>query len=94
MASLQADYAQPTEGSEKTFKHDLPQITAHSSTEERVVYLSALRTSAVHLQDEINNFLTLKMEQDKAAAEGTGKSGTDDAKDEENYGEEVVEDDG
>lgn len=47
----------------------------------------------MNLQDEVNSFLTTKMEEDKAL---TGSEGTkvDDKAEEENYGEEKVEEDG
>ena len=45
------------------------------------------------LQDEVNGFLTTKMEEDKALA-GSAGTKVDDRAEEENYGEEKVEDDG
>lgn len=57
------------------------------------MYLSALRKSVVELQDEVNGFLTTKMEEDKALAASAGMK-ADDKVEEENYGEEKVEDDG
>ena len=53
-------------------------------TSDRVAYLAALQTSLKDLQKDVNTFLTQKMVDDKAA---------DDAKDEETYGEEVVDED-
>ena len=89
-ASLKADYTSPT--ATKTFTHSLPSAS-NASTKEKTNYLSALRKSVVKLQDEVNGFLTTKMEEDKALA---GSEGTkaDDRAEEENYGEENVEDDG
>ncbi|MCJ1384607.1 hypothetical protein MMC17_007725 [Xylographa soralifera] len=87
--SLKADYASPT-GSLQ-FQHPLKVLPAKFSIEEKTAYLSALRSAVTHLQEEVNTFLTAKMEEDKAiAVERTGV--TDDKKEEENYGEEVVED--
>lgn len=46
------------------------------------------------LQDEINVFLTERMEEDKKSAEAQGSQQLEkEAKEEENYGEEVVEED-
>ena len=45
------------------------------------------------MQDEVNAFLTQKMEEDKNAT-GSSADPANEAKEEENYGEEVVEDDG
>ncbi len=47
----------------------------------------------VRLQDEVNVFLTARMEEDKALASLAGVKG-DDRKEEENYGEEVGDEDG
>jgi hypothetical protein len=44
------------------------------------------------LQVEINTFLTTKMEEDKSSAAASGKK-VDEAKEEENYGEEVMDKD-
>ena len=87
--SLKADYASPT--ATKTFTHPLPSA-ATSSTKEKTIYLSALRKSVVKLQVEVNDFLTTKMEEDKALAANAGTK-ADDQAEEENYGEEKVVDD-
>ncbi|KAK0741752.1 hypothetical protein B0T21DRAFT_408614 [Apiosordaria backusii] len=50
----------------------------------------ALRQSALSLQDRVNKELTERMEEDNAR-NGAAINGTD--KEEENYGEEVVEED-
>ena len=62
-----------------------PNGTATSS-EQQSAYLRSLRSSVATLQADINAFLTRKMEEDK----GEGKM--EDAKAEENYGEEVPDD--
>ena len=87
---LKADYASPN--TTRTFKHPLPPAS-NKSTEVKTMYLSALRKSVVELQDEVNGFLTTKMEEDKALAASAGMK-ADDKVEEENYGEEKVEDDG
>lgn len=46
----------------------------------------------MRLQDEVNIFLTGRMEEDKALASSAGLKG-DDRKEEQNYGEEVVDED-
>jgi hypothetical protein len=44
------------------------------------------------MQEQINKELTARMEEDKARdAEGTKPKVVDDAKEEDNYGEEIVE---
>ena len=88
--SLKADYTSPT--ATKTFTHSLPSAS-NASTKEKTNYLSVLRKSVVKLQDEVNGFLTTKMEEDKALAGSAGMK-ADDRAEEENYGEEKVEDDG
>ena len=79
----------------------LPQATADSDyTKKKTAYLSELRSSTKKLQEEINVFLTRKMEEEKAAASsgiknqgGTAVDRAKEEKEEENYGEEIVEDD-
>ncbi|TVY31864.1 hypothetical protein LOCC1_G008625, partial [Lachnellula occidentalis] len=44
------------------------------------------------MQEEINKELTMRMEEDKAVASRV-KGGVDEAKEEDNYGEEVPEED-
>ncbi|KAL9100573.1 MAG: hypothetical protein Q9163_004062 [Psora crenata] len=64
---------------------------SNQSTEQKTQYLSALHKSVVQLQDDINVFLTAKMEEDKAMT--VGKEGNVDEKNEEElYGEELVVD--
>ena len=45
------------------------------------------------MQEQINTELTARMEEDKAREAGNGKGAVDEAKEEDNYGEEVVEED-
>lgn len=59
-----------------------------SSVEDKTTYLAALRLAAAQIQDDVNRELTQRMEKEKAKTAST----VDDAKEEENYGEEVVED--
>lgn len=87
---LKADYASPS--CSKTFHHALP-TSSTTSTAEKTQYLSALRKSVVQLQEDVNTFLTSKMEEDKALAFKAGLK-VDDKQEEDDYGEEGVEDDG
>jgi Gon7 family len=72
-----------------------------TSVKDKTAYLCDLRKSAKRLQDEVNIFLTQKMEEDKLHAMKNGHDGqekeagtkTADEVEEENYGEEGVEDD-
>ena len=84
---LQAIYTNPT--SSETFAHTLPSAQT-TSTKAKTAYLSALRSSVVRLQEDINGFLTSKMEEDKTLAASAGIK-ADDKAEEDNYGEERVE---
>ena len=59
---------------------------ASTSTADKTQYLSALRKATAGMQEQINNELTARMEEDKARDASASK--IDDAKEEENYGEE------
>ncbi|MCJ1332087.1 hypothetical protein MMC10_008779 [Thelotrema lepadinum] len=83
---LTAGYQSGKETAE--FRHSLGAIAADPSTAERVKYLGSLRSSVTALQEEVNAFLTKKMDEDKASA--TKSQALDDRREEENYGEEVV----
>lgn len=83
---LTASYTSPTGA--KEFYYSLPSLPQHISTEQKTRYLSALRSSVANLQEDVNTFLTAKMEEDKTTApQVAGK--VDDKKEEENYGEET-----
>lgn len=84
---LKANYAGPS--TTQAFQHTLP-ARYSQSTEEKTEYLSTLRISMVKLQAEVNEFLTARMEEDKASAAGDVHT-VDDKNEEENYGEEVVD---
>lgn len=90
--SLTAHYSAPSSAS-RSFSQTLPASSHTPSTEDRTTYLSALHESIGKMQDEVNAFLTQKMEEDKRAA-GNAAATTEETKEEENYGEEVVEDEG
>jgi hypothetical protein len=96
--SLIGIYTSPT--TTQTFTHPLPSLPQKHTTADKTAYLSTLRTQTTALQAQINTLLTAKMEEDKAAASTTAPSQNgkksvriDDEKEEENYGEEVVEED-
>ncbi|KAI4185884.1 MAG: hypothetical protein L6R41_003856 [Letrouitia leprolyta] len=88
--TLTATYTSPSLS--QSFTHPLPSSMT-TSTAEKTEYLSNLRQSVTKLQDEINTFLTEKMEEDKALAAKAGLK-VDEKKEEERYGEEDVEDEG
>ncbi|KAI9855058.1 MAG: hypothetical protein M1824_006432 [Vezdaea acicularis] len=79
------------------FAYPLPASSATMSTEEKTAYLSTLRSTVVLMQDDINHVLTKKMEEDKASEADGAKNAkakvVDEGKEEENYGEEVIDED-
>ncbi|RAH71743.1 uncharacterized protein BO66DRAFT_390594 [Aspergillus aculeatinus CBS 121060] len=95
---LQAIYTAPHQQSQ-TFTQPiaapLPAAAAATSstdpahTQTKIAYLAELRKQVPALQNEINIFLTEKMEEDKRAADG--QLSEKEAKEEANYGEEVVD---
>lgn len=107
-ATLHATYTSPTES--KIFSNFLsaPPPSSHSPTavKDKVNYLSSLRASTKQLQEDINTFLTQKMEEDKLSVAvasqkdvvgGTSKEKMGDGKSkeellEENYGEDEMGD--
>lgn len=90
MPSVTATYSSPTTSIPHTISTPLPTLSS-PSTDDRVAYLAELQSSVKKLQGDINTLLTQKMEEDKAASGKDAK--VDDAKEEENYGEEIVEGD-
>lgn len=68
-----------------------PTPPSQTPLEQKTAYLRSLRAAVLGAQEEINKELTQRMEEDNARA-GGGGAGRD-AKDEENYGEEMVEED-
>ncbi|KAL4803173.1 EKC/KEOPS complex, subunit Gon7 [Aspergillus unguis] len=93
--TLQAAYTSPELN--RAFSHTVNAPAPNPSDENvqaKVAYLSELRKLVPTLQNDINIFLTERMEEDKKAAEAQGRQLSEkEAKEEENYGEEVVEDD-
>lgn len=87
--NLTAEYASPS--GTHTFSCTLPSSSANNVT-EKTAYLSALRSKNADLQNEINAFLTQKMEEDVKAAEGSaGQRSKKEQREEEMYGEEDPE---
>lgn len=87
--TLEAHYTSPK--TTTSFAHPLNAPSINLSTDEKTAYLSTLRKSVSKLQEEVNRFLTQEMDRDKAGLlEGGGK--VDDKKEEDNYGEEIVDD--
>lgn len=85
---LKAEYTACSYSS-KIFHHSLPASTT-TSLAEKSAYLSALRQAVVRLQEDVNSFLTARMEDDKVSA-SMGGGRVDEGKEEENYGEEMEE---
>lgn len=77
--------------------HKLPTPPASDKVNERTAYLGALRKATGEMQERVNKELTARMEEDKVreaeSADGSKVHGgvIDEAKEEDNYGEEVVE---
>ena len=90
--ALTAQYSSPT--GKKDFTLALStKCSRNPGVAEKTAYLSELRSSTKKLQENINAFLTAKMEEDKAVAAGKNDSKlkAQDEMEEENYGEEVVD---
>ncbi|CAI4219686.1 unnamed protein product [Parascedosporium putredinis] len=88
--SFTATYSSPT-SEPFTASHS---VSAEIHPEHPGSYLAALRAAAASAQDDINRELTRRMDEDKAREAGAAAgASTDEAKEEENYGEEVVEED-
>lgn len=81
-----ATYKSPTS---EPFLHtaELP-APASNAPIHRTAYLGALRAAVGEMQEKINKDLTSRMEDDKTRA---ASAAVDEAKEEDNYGEEVVE---
>lgn len=85
---LIASYSSPASG-EKTFSAVLPSLSQSPSSKEKTDYLLSLRSNTVSLQQQVNDFLTQKMEEDKAR--GSQGERSKEEKEEEYYGEEADE---
>ncbi|KAI9643061.1 hypothetical protein NHQ30_008796 [Ciborinia camelliae] len=92
---LSATYSSPN--SEKfEHVHKLPMATS-GKVSDKTAYLGALRKATVDMQERINKELTARMEEDKVREAGDANGSKvnggviDEAKEEDNYGEEIVE---
>ncbi|RMY91037.1 hypothetical protein D0862_09826 [Hortaea werneckii] len=93
--SLTATYSAPA--STQVFSSSLPALPSDPSKQDvqgKTAYLSALRSQATEMQNDVNTFLTQKMEEDKAVESGSAKNKAQEEKEEEMYGEEDPENDG
>ncbi|ROW17028.1 hypothetical protein VPNG_01255 [Cytospora leucostoma] len=94
--SLTASYRSPS-NAPFTVAHELqapPSGTTNPTVPDKTKYLNDLRKATASLQEQINKELTQRMEEDKAteaSKNGKAPKGVDEAKEEENYGEEVPE---
>lgn len=94
--SFTARYSSPT-NAPFVIAHDLPAPpsgTTNPTVPDKTKYLSSLRAATATMQEQINRELTQRMEDDKAREASTsqnGKTAVDDAKEEENYGEDAQE---
>jgi len=75
--------------------YDIPTPSSFSVA-ERTLYLMDLRATTELIQARVNEELTLLMEEDRAreaaATGGAAVSAEDEAREEQNYGEEMVDD--
>ncbi|KIX97228.1 uncharacterized protein Z520_07343 [Fonsecaea multimorphosa CBS 102226] len=99
-AALAATYDSPSGSRNFEYSISTPEIEEDGklSAEAKTKYVSELRASSKKLQEDINKFLTEKMEEDKKkpgqnSGNGTTKEKSKDELEEENYGEENEQDD-
>ncbi|TVY25136.1 hypothetical protein LHYA1_G006477 [Lachnellula hyalina] len=94
--TLKTTYASPT-NPPFTLTQPLPphpRLSNRSNPSAKTAYLSALRKATSQMQEDINKELTMRMEEDNAVDMASkAKGGVDEAKEEDNYGEEVPEED-
>jgi hypothetical protein len=88
--ALTAAYSAP-DSEPKAFAQPLPSSSKEPSTAERTASLAALRSAITDTQDQVNAFLTDKMDEDNRKAGAPAV--VDDTKAEELYGEETVDED-
>ncbi|CAK7564521.1 MAG: hypothetical protein SEPTF4163_002415 [Sporothrix epigloea] len=88
---LKAAYSAPShEPFQASLELAAPAPTADISTADKTAFLAALRKAVVSVQDEVNRELTARMVLD---AQATTQTAADAAaqKEEQNYGEEVID---
>ncbi|KAK1830747.1 EKC/KEOPS complex, subunit Gon7 [Podospora conica] len=90
--TLTAAYTTATKTSDPfTITSNITSTTpVETPVEKKTLYLKSLRDAVRSAQEEINKELTLRMEEDNARASAAAAN---DAKEEENYGEEMPEED-
>ena len=99
-ATLSAIYNAPTASRNLSLPISTPLPSIDStSVKAKTAYLAELRSKTKELQENINVFLTQKMEEDKSSAKAESGQGnlagkTTDEVEEDHYGEEDAEDDG
>lgn len=89
MASHNVNVSYTAPDTTKSFQHSIPATATVDSLAAKQAHLSALQALVPQLQDEINVYLTARMEEDNKAK---GQLSEKEAKEEDYYGEEVVED--
>ena len=87
--ALQAEYHCCDDSA--SFAEGIAPLPPIHSPEAKTKYISSLRASVTKLQDEVNGFLTRKMEAEKAGPDKNVKR-VDEEKAEQNYGEEIMDD--
>ncbi|CAL5874045.1 uncharacterized protein PFLUO_LOCUS8331 [Penicillium psychrofluorescens] len=91
MAALNIEAVYTAPQGNRSFQHPISLDPTSDTATTKKTHLAALQSLVPRLQDEINAFLTERMEDEKKA-QGRVIS-EEEAKEEENYGEEVVEED-
>ncbi|KAI5457286.1 hypothetical protein BGZ63DRAFT_394382, partial [Mariannaea sp. PMI_226] len=87
--TLSASYSCPT-SAPFSISHSVSAPQSNPpSVAEKTTYLASLRAVVTDTQAQINKELTARMEEDKARDSSSKNGAIDDAKEEENYGEEV-----
>jgi hypothetical protein len=92
---VHATYTSPTElqlQRQHTFTYPLTISARTDSKTAKTAYLSELRAAVGTLQHQINVFLTARMEEDRLRDGDLEGGGERERREEENYGEEVVDD--
>ena len=85
-----ATYGSPNNGSFVAAQE--LQAPATDAIEDKTKYLRDLRKATLAIQEQVNKELTQRMEEDKAKEAGKAtQTEVDEDKEEENYGEEVIE---
>jgi len=96
-ATIQGTYTSPSTSRDFSYTILSAAPASDSDVQSRTAYLAELGASTKKLQEDINAFLTVKMEEEKASGAQNGVSGatqkSGEELEEENYGEEAAEGD-